>query len=103
MLFVCTDITITWSGIHNGFGRHIELYGLEGVRHSYLGLFVYEILYPITLYLTKFSILLFYLRLFGKNTNIRLPVMILGSIISAWILAVVLTKVHVKETKLNAT
>ena len=75
-------------GVHRGVGRHIELYGPEGVKHFYLSLFVCEILYTLTLCLTKFSILLFFLRIFGK-TNIRIPIYILASIVTGWAIAVV--------------
>ncbi|KAL2045122.1 hypothetical protein ABVK25_012213 [Lepraria finkii] len=78
--------------VHRGVGRHIELYGLEGVRHFYLGLFVCEILYTMTLCLTKFSILLFYLRVFVRTTT-RIPIAILASIITGWAIAVVVTTI----------
>lgn len=81
---------ITW--VRRGVGRHIELYGLEGVKHFYLSLFVCEILYTLTLCLTKFSILLFLIRIFGK-TSIRIPIMILASIVTGWAIAVVVTTI----------
>ena len=40
--------------------------------------------------LTKFSILLFYHRLFGR-TSIRIPLMILGFVVTGWGIAVVST------------
>ena len=83
-----TDREITRPGVHRGVGRHIEVYGPEGVEHFYLSLFVCEILYTLTLCLTKYSILLFFLRLFTK-TNIRIPIYILGSIVTGWAIAVV--------------
>ncbi|KAL2040179.1 hypothetical protein N7G274_007082 [Stereocaulon virgatum] len=78
--------------VHRGLGRHIELYGPAGVKHFYLGLFVTEIFYTMTLCLTKFSILLFYLRIFARTT-IRIPIAILGLIITAWAIAVVATTI----------
>lgn len=76
------------SGVHRGVGRHIALYGPEGVRNFFLNLFVCEILYTIVLCLTKFSVMLFYIRIFGKS-NIGIPVGIIGSIVACWGVAVV--------------
>lgn len=75
-------------GVYRGMGRHIALYGPEGVRNYFLNLFVGEILYTIALCLTKFSVLLFYVRIFGKS-NIGIPVIIIGSIVACWGVAVV--------------
>ena len=82
------DRLILRLGVRRGVGRHIELYGAQGLEHFYLNLFVCEILYTITISLTKFSILLFYLRIFAK-TNIRVPLLILASVITGWAVGVV--------------
>lgn len=83
---------IKWSGVHRGVGRHIELYGTEGVKHFYISLFVCEIFYTLTLCLTKYSVLLFFLRIFTK-ANIRIPVSILAFVVTGWAIAVVCFKV----------
>lgn len=69
-------------------GTHIARYGPEGVKHFFIGLFVCEIFYTLTLCFTKFSILFFYWRIFGK-TNIQIPAAVLGSIVTGWGIAVV--------------
>lgn len=85
-------------GVHRGVGRHIKLYGLEGIEHFYTGLFVCEILYTLTLCLTKFSILLFFWRIFAK-TSIRIPIFILASIVTGWAISVVSTKVSLRSSE----
>ena len=87
-----------WPGVHRGVGRHIEVYGLEGVKHFYLSLFVCEILYTLTLCLTKFSIMLFFLRIFGR-TNIRIPIYILAMIVTGWAVSVVSSEVDQRSSK----
>lgn len=78
--------------VRRGVGRHIEVYGLEGIKHFYINLFVCEILYTISLCLTKSSILLLYHRLFGRS-SIRKPLIILGFIVTGWGVAVVATTI----------
>lgn len=93
-----TDRVEIRPGVHRGLGRHAELYGLEGVKHFYLGLFVCEILYTLTLCLTKFSILLFFVRIFAK-TNIRIPVLVLATIVTGWAIAVVCSNTFLRSSK----
>lgn len=88
-----------WPGVHRGVGRHVEVYGLEGVKHFYLSLFVCEILYTLTLCLTKFSIMLFFLRIFGK-TSIRIPIYILAMIVTGWAVSVVSSEADLPSSKL---
>ena len=88
----------SWPGVHRGVGRHIEVYGPEGVKHFYLSLFICEILYTLTLCLTKFSIMLFFLRIFGK-TSIRIPIYILAMIVTGWAVSVVSSKADLHSSK----
>ncbi|KAL6718754.1 hypothetical protein ACLMJK_002988 [Lecanora helva] len=77
---------IMW--VYRGVGKHIESTGPEGIRHFFLSLFVCEIFYTLTLCFTKCSILLFYLRIFGR-TNIRISLVILALIIAGWTIVVI--------------
>ncbi|KAJ5911450.1 uncharacterized protein N7473_000753 [Penicillium subrubescens] len=76
--------------VQRGVGTHIYRWGLPGVSHFYINLFVCEILYTLSLCFTKYSILLFFWRIFG-STNIRIPIYILAFLITAWGLGVILT------------
>lgn len=75
-------------GVYRGVGTHRALYDSKSVENFFKSLFVCETLYTLTLCCTKFSILLFYWRIFGK-TNIRIPAIILASIVTGWGLSVV--------------
>ncbi|KAJ6043681.1 uncharacterized protein N7446_001877 [Penicillium canescens] len=81
---------IIW--IHRGVGTHIYKWGILGVSHFYINLFVCEILYTLSLCLTKYSILLFFWRIFSSS-SMRIPIYILASVITAWGLGVILTTV----------
>ncbi|THC88925.1 hypothetical protein EYZ11_011626 [Aspergillus tanneri] len=81
---------IIW--VERGVGTHIYKWRLTGVSHFYINLFVCEILYTLSLCFNKYSILLFFWRIF-KFTNIRIPIYVLASIITAWGLGVILTTV----------
>jgi hypothetical protein len=77
--------------IQRGVGTHIYRWGLPGVSHFYINLFVCEILYTLSVCFTKYSVLLFFWRIFG-STNIRIPIYILAFLITAWGLGVVRLK-----------
>ncbi|KAJ5210071.1 hypothetical protein N7491_009883 [Penicillium cf. griseofulvum] len=81
---------IIW--VHRGVGRHIYPLGQTGVSHFYLNLFVCEILYTLALCCTKYSILLFFWRIFNR-TNIRIPICIIASLVTGWGLGVIITTV----------
>lgn len=76
-------------GLYQGYGVHYELLGPSFVTHFFKNLFVGEILYTLTLCFAKFSILAFCWRLFGSTVSIRLPIYILGSLVTLWSIAVV--------------
>lgn len=77
---------IIW--VQRGVGTHIYLHGLPGIAHFFLNLFVCEILYTLSICFTKYSILMFYWRIFG-TTNIRIPIYVIGAVVTAWGLGVV--------------
>jgi hypothetical protein len=58
------------------------------VRNFFLNLFVIEILYTLSICLTKFSILLFYWRIFG-STTIRIPIYTTAALVTGWGIGVV--------------
>ncbi|KAF7714173.1 Uncharacterized protein PECH_000995 [Penicillium ucsense] len=78
--------------IDRGVGTHIYRWGLPGVSHFYINLFVCEILYTLSVVFTKYSILLFFWRIFS-STNIRIPIYVIATITTAWGLGVILTTV----------
>ncbi|KAJ5371873.1 hypothetical protein N7517_003879 [Penicillium concentricum] len=78
--------------IQRGVGTHIYPLGLTGVSHFYMNLFVCEILYTLSLCFTKYSILLFFWRIFNR-TNIRIPIYIIATVVTGWGLGVILTTV----------
>ncbi|KAJ5153865.1 uncharacterized protein N7500_009304 [Penicillium coprophilum] len=81
---------IIW--VRRGVGTHIYSLGQTGVSHFYMNLFVCEILYTLSLCFTKYSILLFFWRIFSRTT-IRIPIYIIASVVTGWGLGVILTTV----------
>jgi len=77
---------IIW--VNRGVGTHIYRYGETGFRHFFINLFVCEILYTLSICTTKYSILLFYWRIF-ERTSIRIPIYILTALVTGWGLGVV--------------
>ncbi|KAJ5511080.1 hypothetical protein N7453_003183 [Penicillium expansum] len=74
--------------VERGVGTHIYPLGMAGVSHFYINLFACEILYTLSVCFTKYSILLFFWRIFN-STNIRIPIYVLASMITGWGLGVV--------------
>ena len=72
----------------NGFGKHVEVAGAEGVKVSLEVLFFAEISYTITITFVKFSILAFYWRIFNV-APIRVPIYLLAAITGSWGIACV--------------
>ncbi|KAL9614954.1 MAG: hypothetical protein Q9167_000596 [Letrouitia subvulpina] len=90
--FVATGLlisTIVW--IKQGYGLHLWVLGQTYALNFFKNLFAGEILYTLVICLVKYSILAFYSRLFTKA--IRIPVFILGSIVTAWGIAVILVSI----------
>ncbi|KAL2864488.1 putative integral membrane protein [Aspergillus lucknowensis] len=81
---------IIW--VYRGVGTHIYQYGMPGMTHFFLNLFVCEILYTFSICFTKYSILLFYWRIF-KKTSIRIPIYILTFLVTGWGLGVLFTTI----------
>ena len=73
--------------VHHGLGKHVEADGPNSVEEFYLGLFICEILYTLTICLTKFLVLLFYCHIFAES--IRVPLMVIALIATGWAIAVV--------------
>ncbi|XRM45278.1 hypothetical protein ABZX51_008378 [Aspergillus tubingensis] len=81
---------IDW--VNHGVGQHIYLYGLPGLHHFLLNLFIVEILYTLSICFTKYSILMFYWRIFGMS-NIRYPIYLIAFVVTGWGLGVILTTI----------
>ena len=79
--------------IDQGFGSSNSDY----VQHQALvGLFVSNICWALSIFATKLSILLFYLRLFGEHQNARRWIHVLVFIVPAWAIAAVCTAVSLR-------
>ncbi|KAI2814005.1 hypothetical protein CBS76997_11378 [Aspergillus niger] len=81
---------IDW--VNHGVGQHIYLYGIQGLHHFLLNLFIVEILYTLSICFTKYSILMFYWRIFGMS-NIRYPIYLIAFVVTGWGLGVILTTI----------
>lgn len=74
--------------VENGFGKHAEVAGTPAVLIFYKCLYVFEIVYPFPIAVTKFSILLYYKRLF-RVQSIKIPIYIVAGLIACWLVYVV--------------
>ena len=76
------------SGIPRGYGKHREAFGPHVDYYFFLGFFVAELTYTFIIVFVKYSILALYWRVFGKQ-SMKWPVVVLGTIVTCWGLAVV--------------
>jgi hypothetical protein len=74
--------------VENGFGKHAEVAGTPAVLIFYKYLYIFEIVYPFPITMTKFSILLYYKRLF-RVQSIKIPIYIVAGLIACWLIYVV--------------
>ena len=75
-------------GLILGLGKHIEVIPPADIIHVIKGVFASEFLYTSVITCVKYSILCFYWRIFSIS-SIKLPIYILGTIITGWSLACV--------------
>lgn len=54
--------------VHEGFGRHVEVAGPDALKKWYFILYLFENSYGPAIAMVKFSILLYYKRIFTENT-----------------------------------
>ncbi|RAL08854.1 putative integral membrane protein [Aspergillus homomorphus CBS 101889] len=92
MLTATANFAIMIDWVNHGVGQHIYLYGMPGLHHFLLNLFVVEILYTLSICFTKYSILMFYWRIFGMS-NIRYPIYLIGFVVTGWGLGVIFTTI----------
>ncbi|GFF44457.1 hypothetical protein IFM58399_07297 [Aspergillus lentulus] len=81
---------IIW--VYRGVGTHIYPLGMTGFSNFFINLFVCEIFYTLSICLTKYSILMFYWRIFG-TTNIRIPIYVIFFLVTGWGLGVIFTTI----------
>ncbi len=74
--------------VENGFGKHAEVAGVPAVITFYKCLYAFEILYAFPIAATKFSILLYYKRLFCVQ-SIKIPIYVVGILVSCWLIYLV--------------
>ncbi|TWU70476.1 hypothetical protein ED733_000279 [Metarhizium rileyi] len=99
IIWVLGTITL-WSGgfmfvvtcymVKHGFGLHIWAAPADAIRSYFLGLFVAEILYTLSLVFIKWSILAFYWRIFGAGRRIRPLLWTMFAVVCSWGIAVLL-------------
>ena len=75
------------TGLHQGFGQHFEVLGMDFASTFGKNFWTGELLYCLTIGLVKFSILAFYWRLF--KVSIRIPVYVLRAVTICWEIGVV--------------
>ena len=61
--------------VHEGFGKHVEVAGPDTVEKWFFILYLFENFYGPAIAMVKFSILLYYKRIFTENTA-RMPAII---------------------------
>lgn len=77
------QLTLLTVGKHSG-GKHAEALSVAKVLSFFKCLFVFEILYPLPIAATKFSILFYYRRIF-KVQEFKLPFYIIAALIGCWL------------------
>ena len=79
---------MAFSVVHHGMGKHIWVAPKDAGVVWAKGLFVSELSYTVIICSIKFSLLSFYWRIF-KQSRIRIPIYVLGIVVSCWGIAVV--------------
>ena len=79
---------LSLSVIDHGLGRHVWTAPPDAAVAWAKALFVAEISYTCIICSVKFSLLAFYWRIF-KQSKIRIPIYVLGAVVSAWGIAAV--------------
>ncbi|KAH8836600.1 hypothetical protein MCOR27_010357 [Pyricularia oryzae] len=79
--------------IPNGTGRHIWAGTIHSSRAWAIGMFVIQLTYVLVLGLAKYSTLCLYWRLFGAEKRNRIPIWIMGGLVTAWVVAILATTV----------
>ena len=74
---------------HGNFGRHIGAGTTENLSHFFESMYASQIVYPISIALTKFSILLFYMRIFKQVAWFRWTCLAIATITGAWLISAV--------------
>ncbi|OAQ69796.1 hypothetical protein VFPPC_15487 [Pochonia chlamydosporia 170] len=70
--------------MRGGFGKHIWAAPKDGIRVYFIGLFIAQHFYTVTMSLIKCSILAFYWRLFNPRRSTRRQIWILFSVVCVW-------------------
>lgn len=84
--FAWEDCQLTLLAVaQHGVGKHAEIAGIASVLSFYKCLFVFEILYPLPIAATKFSILFYYRRVFQVQ-SFKLPFYVLAALVGCWLL-----------------
>ncbi|RYP70557.1 hypothetical protein DL771_005376 [Monosporascus sp. 5C6A] len=69
LVFVCGTVGLTIAGGHFGGGRHLWANSIDEVSMTFKMLYCYTYIYAGSVSFTKFSILLFYSRIFSRGTT----------------------------------
>ena len=82
------SLILSLSVVNHGLGRHIWVGPPDAAVAWAKGLFISEVSYTCIICSVKFSLLAFYWRLF-KQSKIRIPIYVLGTVVTCWGIAVV--------------
>ena len=82
------SLILSLSVVNHGLGRHVWVGPPDANEAWAKGLFISEVSYTCVICSVKFSLLAFYWRLF-KQSKIRIPIYVLGAVVTCWGIAVV--------------
>ncbi|KAI1853311.1 hypothetical protein JX265_000190 [Neoarthrinium moseri] len=95
--------SLIWSGafmfdvtcymVPQGLGKHIWVAPADALKSYFLGLFIAEWTYTLSLVLVKCSILAFYWRIFSAEPKTRLFIYIMAGMVLSWGIAVILVTI----------
>ncbi|MCJ1282374.1 hypothetical protein MMC26_001697 [Xylographa opegraphella] len=80
-------LALTLYLVSHNFGQHAEVAGAPSVLTFYKCLYAFEILYPLPIAATKFSILFYYSRIF-QVPSFQIPLYLVAGLIGCWVLYV---------------
>ncbi|GAP89804.2 putative integral membrane protein [Rosellinia necatrix] len=87
-----TDIIILW-GCSNGYGKHTETVPDSQKRGAFLSIYILQTTYKISISLTKMSIVLLYLRIFGGVQWCKRACYILLAVIVLYSIALIIASI----------
>ena len=84
------NLYFSFPAMHWGFGQHIEVAGPNpnlAASHWFKIFYVFEAFYTTAMAITKYSIMLFYWRIF-KTPHFKIALITVAVIVAAWLIAI---------------